>query len=108
MITLTQLSSMVQPIDYHEYKSRPFSVYVSIAPVFYLAARNGGIELLDVIYALRRCTLMTYMLTAQVLQAEDIAVVELGIKCLQAQDNLSSEMQRCIVLLEAWLEDIKA
>lgn len=103
-VTISQLSLMIQPIGYHVDQSRPFSVYESLAPLFYLAARNEGIELLDVIYALRRCTLMTYMLTAQVLQDADIETVKLGILCIQADDNPNNEMLRCITLFENWIE----
>ena len=104
-ISVEQIVSMIEEDPYPPELNRNFAcLFDPLYPLLYMAARNDGITVIDVIIALRRCTLMTWMLTAKVLEPAYIESVKLAIEILAEEDNRTNEMRRGVHLLQHWVD----
>ena len=68
----------------------------------YIAARQGGIEVLDLLLLASRCDRLTPFLIQRVLTREDIPAVHMLIDFIAAKTSSSVEHE-CVFMLKAWL-----
>ena len=68
----------------------------------YIAARQGGIEVLDLLIVASRCDRLTPFLIQRVLKREDIPAVHVLIDHISEKESSAVEHE-CVFMLKAWI-----